>query len=680
MFTRTWKHSPRVRNEAWSLSLAVACLGLTTHAQETTTRLELGVATGEPGEIVAVPLRSTAATPIHRAQVNLAYDAARLQLVEFEPNASILPTHAFFVESNTFEAGEVTAAFFARVPPCAACQVPLGTHRLGDFRFRIRAGAATGVAPVELRRSLEATAGPTTFSYKGQSIPVDRLAHGGVTVNPPRGPRPVGELRCEQLVDEVFLRFTPTESYDAVEILRGGKLRANLEGNAEMFIDSVTEPGRYVYLVSALRQGVASFPVECVVDVTVIAPPPVGDLRCDERGIAWENPVAYDHIDVYQGDAFLTRLSGTEERFDLEDMTTTIDGFTLISELRGFPSAPTTCVPQGLWMFEVDDVVVPVNATTIEVPIYATTPQSYLGFSVGLNLDLKNSPLTLIEDARRSLAGSVVHPKADFVQVTGYYGWPLLAVLPDLLGRRDSEKLLRPGLRQHVGSFYFSVQPGAFSDGDRMPISLISRYFSLTPSLFTNTDGRTVLPDVVAAGEIRFGTPPARALAELQAESYRDSHGKAFVELSWRPTGFYDLLQVARNGRLVATLPGSTTGYRETAQGVLLYKIVGVTRDGSSRPETILVNTTTIRGAFRRGDANGDAVVDLADIVATLERLFHGRDQIPCDDAADANDDGRVDIEDVLFTLTHLYEGGGAFPSPGVFHAWFDPTPDGLDC
>jgi hypothetical protein len=82
---------------------------------------------------------------------------------------------------------------------------------------------------------------------------------------------------------------------------------------------------------------------------------------------------------------------------------------------------------------------------------------------------------------------------------------------------------------------------------------------------------------------------------------------------------------------------------------------------------------------FRRGDANGDGVVDISDPLRILFVLFAGAPPFACADAADANDDGTPDIADPVFLLDALFLGAGALPLPGP-GCGIDPTADGLDC
>ncbi len=61
---------------------------------------------------------------------------------------------------------------------------------------------------------------------------------------------------------------------------------------------------------------------------------------------------------------------------------------------------------------------------------------------------------------------------------------------------------------------------------------------------------------------------------------------------------------------------------------------------------------------FRRGDANNDTVVDIADGVWILSYAFRGGRVPPCLDAADANDDGRIDQTDAILVIYYQLLNG----------------------
>ncbi|MCZ6793232.1 MAG: hypothetical protein O7J95_06425 [Planctomycetota bacterium] len=83
--------------------------------------------------------------------------------------------------------------------------------------------------------------------------------------------------------------------------------------------------------------------------------------------------------------------------------------------------------------------------------------------------------------------------------------------------------------------------------------------------------------------------------------------------------------------------------------------------------------------SFRRGDANGDARLNITDGVFTLRFLFQGGRAPGCADSADANYDGWIDLTDPVYVLNFLCRGGPAAPPPGA-DCGPDPTPDPLGC
>jgi hypothetical protein len=64
------------------------------------------------------------------------------------------------------------------------------------------------------------------------------------------------------------------------------------------------------------------------------------------------------------------------------------------------------------------------------------------------------------------------------------------------------------------------------------------------------------------------------------------------------------------------------------------------------------------------GDANGDGITDLGDVVWDLNYVFKGGDPPEPMESGDANCDGVVDLGDVVFLVNHLFKEG---PYPGCF-------------
>ena len=100
--------------------------------------------------------------------------------------------------------------------------------------------------------------------------------------------------------------------------------------------------------------------------------------------------------------------------------------------------------------------------------------------------------------------------------------------------------------------------------------------------------------------------------------------------------------------------------------------------DNTGLPAKALATITVEKGGaeFKRGDANADGKLDIADAVKVLSYLFGGGDggAIGCLEAGDANDDNKIDIADAVKILGHLFAQTGPLPEP--FGACGpDPTP-----
>jgi len=75
-------------------------------------------------------------------------------------------------------------------------------------------------------------------------------------------------------------------------------------------------------------------------------------------------------------------------------------------------------------------------------------------------------------------------------------------------------------------------------------------------------------------------------------------------------------------------------------------------------PDSYQVCFNVRRSDFIRGDANGDRLIDLADIVHLINFLY--RNGVPPSpmEAGDADCDGLVDVADVVYLVNYLYRGG----------------------
>lgn len=77
-----------------------------------------------------------------------------------------------------------------------------------------------------------------------------------------------------------------------------------------------------------------------------------------------------------------------------------------------------------------------------------------------------------------------------------------------------------------------------------------------------------------------------------------------------------------------------------------------------------LTSPTSGLAAFRRGDINNDAALNISDPSYLLGFLFKGGAAPACLQAADSDDNGAVDISDAVSLFGYLFKGGAAPPAP----------------
>lgn len=69
---------------------------------------------------------------------------------------------------------------------------------------------------------------------------------------------------------------------------------------------------------------------------------------------------------------------------------------------------------------------------------------------------------------------------------------------------------------------------------------------------------------------------------------------------------------------------------------------------------------------FRRGGAHASGALDITDAIVTLQAVFLGTPELPCEGAADSDDSDALDQTDALGTLTDPSLGGVEIPDPGL--------------
>lgn len=116
-------------------------------------------------------------------------------------------------------------------------------------------------------------------------------------------------------------------------------------------------------------------------------------------------------------------------------------------------------------------------------------------------------------------------------------------------------------------------------------------------------------------------------------------------------------------------------------------EVVGVTPPGGPGTVDVVIRVGTeevrLVDAFtyvsdapqlRRGDCNGDTLINITDAIGLLGYLFLGDATPPCIEACNADDDESLAISDAIFILNFLFTGGATI-SPPYPDCGEDPTP-----
>ena len=117
---------------------------------------------------------------------------------------------------------------------------------------------------------------------------------------------------------------------------------------------------------------------------------------------------------------------------------------------------------------------------------------------------------------------------------------------------------------------------------------------------------------------------------------------------------------------VVTSSPIYVTGDDVKHEGAWLLMAIHDSLSGGSEPRT-----------FIRGDANGDASVDLSDAIRLLFYLFSGV-TLPCFAAADLDESSSVELADVVYLLDFEFSDGP--PPPLPFPTRGPAPPEGLSC
>ncbi len=94
------------------------------------------------------------------------------------------------------------------------------------------------------------------------------------------------------------------------------------------------------------------------------------------------------------------------------------------------------------------------------------------------------------------------------------------------------------------------------------------------------------------------------------------------------------------------------------------------------------IGTFTVIGdapSFRRGDDDGNGVLEITDPISNVTFQFLGTFTPPCLDASDFDDNGKIEITDPIANLSYQFLGTAPPAPPGADTCGQDPTPDEVE-
>ena len=121
---------------------------------------------------------------------------------------------------------------------------------------------------------------------------------------------------------------------------------------------------------------------------------------------------------------------------------------------------------------------------------------------------------------------------------------------------------------------------------------------------------------------------------------------------------------IYRDGELLAEGLTDSAYTDDTAENGVLYRyeITSIDSCGNESSRSSVAEASPEAPPVR-GDSNGDAELNITDLIFILEYLFRGGDDLACAAAGDANGDGEINISDVSTLAMFLFLGGPDLPA-----------------
>lgn len=204
---------------------------------------------------------------------------------------------------------------------------------------------------------------------------------------------------------------------------------------------------------------------------------------------------------------------------------------------------------------------------------------------------------------------------------------------------------------------------GIHSEGAAVHLTNSIVWNNLGGSLRTDSESRVrVSHSSIEAGQPWLGPGNIKLDPRFEREGFYDFTRVVAVEMGGELHEFPDYIVEAPDHHLRPDSPAVDTGTLARAPDADI--------EGNVRPCGVSVDMGAFEmgdcpaARFLRGDCNGDAKVDLADAVCTLNWLFAGGEVPGCLAAANTNGDDAVNLPDAIHLFNFLFAAGAPPAAP----------------
>ncbi|MEE8141476.1 MAG: hypothetical protein V3T77_00080 [Planctomycetota bacterium] len=494
--------------------------------------------------------------------------------------------------------------------------------------------------------------------------------------------------------------------YQSLQVSVDGALVAILPGDAESFTVGPDLDGPHEISISGVTVCGETFPtVSCSIACEVAPAEPVSELSGNFLDLcscimqlSWINQDEYDAIDIFLDGSFIASLFGGADSFIVElpspeehvlCVVPTRDGISADQECWTTNCPVTTPHSPTILICEVDEPECVATVSWLNQSIYNQLRVTVDGVLVQIlagDAETAMVPITL-GNSLIGLEGTTVCGK-EFNPVSCQISCDLVQLSDTQLiaGRMNQgaigDVLVNPGDAAEVRFFY--IAPNSNIQGYSLALCFDCTLFGVEGS-FTVEDTIVEITGAEFIGQNVDNDPMDGDGCEFVVGVLLDAIAP-FEGQTLPPT-----VQPLDIGSLQFLVPVDAEcpncypvefcdGINGAGEAPLSNRFV-INTQSVSPGETFSTNVCVpVNSTFIRGDSNNDALLNISDLIFTLNYLFLSGPEPDCEDAADSNDDGNVNISDPIFLGLYLFQEGLPPPPPFPTCGADNPAVDELTC